>query len=146
MKYQCVKVWCWYIIFASNASPTVSYKLLALCVINSIQTLRSALLQRKHWDLMIPIVHVLQINTCLNQNGLLLCLIAFRPQFNIRDIYRLSAGEFKTFIWPIKEHLKGTYYAKITFIRCLNTVVWPQCENNQPIMLKIHQLIFLWNQ
>ncbi len=25
----------------------------------------------------------------------------------------------------------------------LNTVVWLQCENNQPIMLKIHQLIFL---
>ncbi len=24
-------------------------------------------------------------------------------------------------------YLKGTYYAKITFIRCLNTVVWPQC-------------------
>ncbi len=23
--------------------------------------------------------------------------------------------------------LKGTYYAKITFISCLNTVVWPQC-------------------
>ncbi len=23
--------------------------------------------------------------------------------------------------------LKGTYYAKIPFIRCLNTVVWPQC-------------------
>ncbi len=23
--------------------------------------------------------------------------------------------------------LKGTYYAKITFIRCLNTVAWPQC-------------------
>ncbi len=24
-------------------------------------------------------------------------------------------------------HLKGTYHAKITFIRCLNTVLWPQC-------------------
>ncbi len=39
--------------------------------------------------------------------------------------------------------LKGTYYAKITFIRCLNSCVAAVCENNQPIILKIHQLVFL---
>ncbi len=38
--------------------------------------------------------------------------------------------------------LKGTYYAKITFIRCLNSCVAAVCENNQPIMVKIHPLIF----
>ncbi len=39
--------------------------------------------------------------------------------------------------------LKGTYYAKITFIRCLNSCVAAVCENNQPIMVKIHPLIYL---
>ncbi len=39
---------------------------------------------------------------------------------------------------------KGTYYAKITFIRCLNTVVWPQCvKKKQPILVKIHLLVYL---
>ncbi len=38
-----------------------------------------------------------------------------------------------TKIQKVKKHnriplkLKGTYYAKITFISCLNTVVWLQC-------------------
>ncbi len=36
--------------------------------------------------------------------------------------------------------LKGTYYAKITFIRCLNTVVWPQCVKTTS---QIHSLIYL---
>ncbi len=35
--------------------------------------------------------------------------------------------------------LKGTYYAKIPFISCVAAVY----ENNQPIMVKIQQLIFL---
>ncbi len=39
--------------------------------------------------------------------------------------------------------LKGTYYAKITFIRCEHSCMAAVCENNQPIMVKIHQLIFL---
>ncbi len=42
--------------------------------------------------------------------------------------------------------LKGTYYAKITFKRDLNfehSYMAAVCENNQPIMLKIHKHIFL---
>lgn len=38
--------------------------------------------------------------------------------------------------------LKGTYNAKFTFMRCLTTDVYPQCVNNQLLMVKIHPLIF----
>ncbi len=39
--------------------------------------------------------------------------------------------------------ITGAYCAKITFIRCLNSCVASVCENNQPVMIKIHPLIFL---
>ncbi len=39
--------------------------------------------------------------------------------------------------------LKGTYYAKITFIRFEHSCVASVCENNPPVMVKIHPLIFV---
>ncbi len=40
--------------------------------------------------------------------------------------------------------IKGTYYAKITFITVFeHSCVAAVCENIQPIMVKIHPLIFL---
>ncbi len=42
-------------------------------------------------------------------------------------------------------HLKGTYYAKNHFYKVFeHSCVAAVCENNQPIMLKIHQLIFFY--
>ncbi len=43
--------------------------------------------------------------------------------------------------------LKGTYYAKHVYVFMFeHSCVAAVCENNQPIMLKIHPLIFLYNQ
>ncbi len=40
--------------------------------------------------------------------------------------------------------LKGTYYAKNHFYKVFeHSCVAAVCENNQPIMLQIHQLVFL---
>ncbi len=50
----------------------------------------------------------------------------------------------KLSIWTVNsKYLKGTYYAKITFIRCLNSCVAAVCRNNQPIMVETHPLFFL---
>ncbi len=59
-----------------------------------------------------------------------------------------SNGGVETLLrWNRIKALKGTYYAKITFIRCLNTVVWWQCvKTTMPIMVKIHPLIFLYSK
>ncbi len=50
---------------------------------------------------------------------------------------------FSLHTMKVNQHLKVTFYAKITFLvehSCLAAV----CKNNQHIMLKIHQLFFFY--
>lgn len=36
---------------------------------------------------------------------------------------------------------RGIYYAKITFVRGLNAVVWQVCEYSQPLVVKVNNSI-----